>query len=207
MPKTKSRERIKSTEELRGTPKRTEDNMPDFYRVKYRQVRFPDGKPIKGRKGNWRYGIHEKYNRDAKDLWINDNALIIEDAVLPTVYEVSLDLYEVCSVDWDIDKDWDDNDYERFIAKEFEEAQKASDKAGKGLHVNKLFSVGVADGMAFYIVTRVNKKTVAVEWRGFWGGDRYVDQILGYKGTFPKSAIERNVSWMDFKDSAFRRKR
>lgn len=43
------------------------------------------------------------------------------------------------------------------------------------LMVNDMFSIGVADGSAEYVVTRVSGNRCDVEWRGFWNGDRYRD--------------------------------
>ena len=60
----------------------------------------------------------------------------------------------------------------------------------------KLFSVGVGDGCAFYVVTRVTKKTATVEWRGYHM-DRWYDQVLGGGGTFPIDCIEPLVRWAD----------
>jgi hypothetical protein len=50
------------------------------------------------------------------------------------------------------------------------------------------------DGKTVYGIyvdlTKVNKKSVAIEWRGF-SLDRWVDQHFGYSGTYPRQMIER----------------
>ena len=59
--------------------------------------------------------------------------------------------------------------------------------------VNQLFSLGVADGFAWYIIVEETKHTLTVEWRGYGGGDRYTDAILGWSGTLPRDRLEHFI--------------
>lgn len=94
------------------------------------------------------------------------------------------------------------DDYERYVHTEYEQALERSRQVGKGLKPGKLFQIGVADGLAWYVVTKVNRKTVHVEWRSFQG-DRYFDHWLAYGGIFVKDRIEPLVKRMDALDELF----
>lgn len=72
---------------------------------------------------------------------------------------------------------WSD-EYSQHVDAEFKKAQKLSDGLPPGVHKGTLFSIGVADGYAWYVVTKVNKKTCDVEWRGFCP-DHYRDHYFG----------------------------
>jgi hypothetical protein len=84
----------------------------------------------------------------------------------------------------------------------YDEAKAKSDALGNQLKAGKLFSVGVGDGRAFYVVTKVNPKTCDIAWRGFCP-DRYTDQVLGWGGRMPRERIERLVVRQDAIDSVF----
>lgn len=93
---------------------------------------------------------------------------------------------------------------DKFVDAEFEKARKYSLSLGEGVKAGKLFSVPAADGQAWYVVTRVNKASVTVEWRGFCP-DRWVDQVLGCEGTFKKEIIARLVGFADWKAKNFKK--
>lgn len=80
-------------------------------------------------------------------------------------------------------------EYDKFVEGEREIAQQHSDSLPTGIRPGKLFTTGVGDGYAFYLVTKVTKKTATIDWRGF-SLDRYADQVLGGGGTFPLECIE-----------------
>lgn len=75
--------------------------------------------------------------------------------------------------------------------------EKARANAPTEFGVGSLISVGVGDGQAWYEVTKVNKKTCDIEWRGF-GYDRYYDQFLGGGGRFDidrvKPLVDRRIA-------------
>ena len=149
-------------------------DMPDHYQIKYRykeQKRSP-----------WRYGIMERYNRDSKKLW-KEGYVVIQDAVLPNSYKVKYEDIEIVDIPLSPPGE---NEFDNFVTAEFEKAKEKSKKA-KTLK-NKMFNVNVADGRAYYVVVRENKKTVYVEWRGFCP-DRWVDQLLGYEGAVDKNKV------------------
>jgi len=178
------------TEAIHHTPwtKTSRKEIPDWYEVKYREVAKKGGRMMQG---PWLYGIFNKYDDETEREWAKGNA-IIEDALTGQLYRVPLAKFAISPIerDYESGNPWE-TEYSKFVEAEFEKAQAAS-KELKGLQVGKLFNTGVADGYAYYVVTKVNKRTVQVEWRGF-GGDRYADQVLGYGGSFPRAVIERLV--------------
>jgi hypothetical protein len=74
---------------------------------------------------------------------------------------------------------------------EWKKARAISDRCD-GVEVGAMFSIGVADGSAWYVIVKVNPKTVDVEWRGFCP-DRWRDHHFGNGGRFDKSDVERYV--------------
>lgn len=86
------------------------------------------------------------------------------------------------------------NDADEYRVREHVAAELLSYKLGKvqKLQKGQMFAVGVADGSAYYVVTKVNPKTCDVEWRGFCP-DRWVDQVLGYGCRQPRQQIERLI--------------
>lgn len=135
-------------------------------------------------KGETRYGIARTHEKSSKAGFI-----VIDDAILPMAVEVKDDSKVV---DIPFGKDfptYDPNtgyilkggsEYDLYVDKASREADKVSKAAGKGVVVGKLFNIGVADGHATYIVTKVTKTKATVEWRGFGGGDRYTDHFFGF---------------------------
>lgn len=53
-----------------------------------------------------------------------------------------------------------------------------------------IFSVGVADGSAQYVVTSSARVYCEVEWRCYSNPDRYVDRMFGYGGKFRKKDVD-----------------
>jgi len=156
--------------------------IPDYYQVKYR------------RKGSkiWKYGIFDNYSMETEGYW-EKGQCVINDAILPTSTLYTYDNLEIEPISygtpgWDEEKNCSTpgDEYSQYIEDQHEKAKEKSKKA-TGLE-GKLFSVGVADGSAYYVVVRENKKTVRVEWRGFCP-DRYTDQILGWECTLDKERI------------------
>jgi hypothetical protein len=95
-----------------------------------------------------------------------------------------------------------DTEYDRYINDAYKKAIKKSDAAGKGMVKDKLFTIPVADGSAWYVVTKVNKKSVKIEWRGFCP-DQWTDPTLGYGGSFPHNCIEQHCEWADVRKKMF----
>lgn len=134
------------------------------YQVKWKE---PDG--------SYNYGIYTPEKGEAP------GSVIVEDAVLPVAYCISEDRLI------DIDCGGFPNEYDQFVDKKYEEHVLKHNKAKK--LVGRLFSLPVADGNSFYVITKENKKTVRVEWRGF-SPDRYMDHMIGCAATIPKERIE-----------------
>ncbi len=82
------------------------------------------------------------------------------------------------------------DEYHQFVHNAHKAADKLSRGLPEGILVGKLFSVGVADGSAYYVVTKVGKTTAKVEWRGFCL-DRYMDQVLCAGSTVPLATLKR----------------
>lgn len=161
-----------------------ENKIPDLYQIKWRRV---------GTK-KWKYGIVDSFSDDAQKAWRESRAFFVEDAVLPTGDWVFYDRDEIVPIEfsseWDEENQCMKDEYSLYVAKEYRKAQENSEKA-TGL-VGKMFSVGVADGSAHYVVVKENKKSVKIEWRGFCP-DRWTDAMMGWGGTFPKDRIAQLV--------------
>jgi hypothetical protein len=109
---------------------------------------------------------------------------LIQDAVLPRSYwvpetqlvdiETEYGTYDLKTGEWK-----NQDELHTFVSAEFRKAQELSDSLGDGVKVGKLFSIGVADGSAWYVVTRVKGSKCDVEWRGFFP-DRWTDHHFGW---------------------------
>jgi hypothetical protein len=135
------------------------------------------------RNGQTVYGHVEQYSDRGKQATRQGKA-VVDHAILPvcdTIPFADLTPIEMNFVHID--------EYHEYVDAELKKAIAYSNSLPDGAHNGKLFSVGVADGQAWYVVTKVNKKSVKVEWRGFCP-DNYSDQVLGMGGTFPRDGIE-----------------
>ena len=131
--------------------------------------------------GEWKYGIfYSIHNKEAKGV------SAIEDLILPQLHMVPTGSL--------VDVDWEETD--PIVDAALEKARKLSDSLPDGLHVGKMLRLGVGDGYASYVVTKVSAKTATIEWRGFCA-DRWHDQVLGAGGTFARKIIEPLVSRHD----------
>lgn len=146
------------------------------------QVKWTDG-------GVVHYGIFR--NPTKKKPGMAD----VDDAVLPYYHEVAIkDLVDIelgtpVFIPGKLGAQPGD-EFAKYVDDQYELAKKFSDSLPEGISVGKLFSVGVADGSAWYVVTKVTKSSAKVEWRGFCP-DRYMDQVIGSGGTFPLATLRR----------------
>lgn len=108
----------------------------------------------------------------------------VEDAISPVTHEVPEDALV------DIPTSPYPDELSRYVQECLERAVRRSDRA-KGL-VGKLFSIPVADGRAWYVVVKENKKTVRIEWRGYCL-DRWTDHHFGYGGLFDREEVLQHV--------------
>ena len=173
-------------------------DIPDLYRIKYW---------LKGDKSKVYFGTVSRYGEEAQEHWKNRN-LVVEDPIDGQLTLVPYDRVEIQKQEFGWSKcDPETNmsietEFDRHINNAYKEAMRKSKEAGEGVAKNKLFTVSVADGYAYYVVTKVNKKSVKIEWRGFCP-DRYADGTLGYGGTFPMHCIENHIHWQDARDKIF----
>lgn len=145
------------------------------------QVKWTDAKGT-------HYGIYEgDGGRDVRKPQAGH--ALVSDAILPVLHEVR----EQALVDIVVGFD---GEYDKHLDKSYKEAEKLSKDLGDGLQVGKLFRTSVADGYAYYVVTKVGSRSVTVAWRGFCA-DRWTDSVLGWGGSFPKATIERLVGFQD----------
>ncbi len=151
-------------------------------------ARFEDFRPYQVRvEGQTEiyYGIVDHLPRARREF--DRGNCIVAHAYLPV--SLAVPIASVTEIQLSRDPINQPDEYDRFVRAEYDRAQALSDSLGETLAPGKLFSIGVADGQAWYVVTKVTPKTCTVEWRGFCA-DRYTDQVLGWEGTFPRRVIE-----------------
>ena len=142
--------------------------------------------------GSIQYGSVYIYQDDAESLFKRDG-LIVSHALFPMILELPIDRVEaVLKHNYQTGGPFDAFEVYAYLDAEYRKATAHAATLPAGLVAGKLFSVGVADGYATYIVTKVNPKTVKIEWRGFCP-DRYTDRVLGWGGTFKRENIEHLV--------------
>lgn len=157
--------------------------------------------------GDTLFGILEKYGEEAEALW-TEGKIIIEDAVTGNRYAFPFKDCQIVPQPLTICGEHDPEtnypitaEYDRYVNDAFKKAIETHVAAGEGVRKGKLCSVPVADGHAYYEITRVNKKTCRVEWRGF-GLDRYVDRRWGYQSTVPLEDADMYLcQWLERKIS------
>jgi len=135
----------------------------------------------------WHYGVVDRFSPASIEYYTDGQQVIVDDAILPTRYVLNVDaLTEIRSTYNPVDE------YHQYLEDAYRNAKNLSNNLPAGLQVGKMFRLPIADGYAFYVVVKVNKKTVDVEWRGF-SPDRWVDARLGYGRREPKDTIEMLV--------------
>jgi hypothetical protein len=154
----------------------------DHYQVKFQS------------RGKTTFGICEAYGEEAVAARARGE-VIVSDAVLPVRYRVRemeiVDIpLEVGRYDFKSDEYEGADEFHQHLAAECRKAKALSDGLPAGVQVGKLFGLGVADGTAWYVVTRVSKRTCRIEWRGFCL-DRYYDHHFGAGGSFATSDVAR----------------
>lgn len=156
-----------------------------------------------------RYGVVlDNYSAQAKALAQEGKDLVI-DAVLPVSYVVfDKDLVDIkfklghCDASG---KFVGIDEYQAYIQDELAKAKAVSEALPDGVHVGSLFWLDVGDGRAWYVVTKVNRRTCKVEWRGFCM-DRWTDHHFGWGGVFPIEEIKRYVDLQRAREQLFAKK-
>lgn len=152
----------------------TNTPIPDLYQVKW----FV---------GFWRYGIVDRWSAESIQYYDDEQSVIVNDAITPARQVVKVaDLVPLAATYEPKDE------YTAFVEEAYQIAKGRSDSLPEGLHPGKLFRVPKGDGYAWYVVTKVNKKTVDIEWRGH-SLDRWVDDRFGYGGREKREIIEMFV--------------
>jgi hypothetical protein len=143
------------------------------------------------------YGIVDNYpdlpghKKPPKGVFYIDDALYPRCHIAPesALTEIPLDCHK-----------FGEDELSKFVHADFQKSLKHATTLPRNKVVaGKIFSIGVADGQAWYLIVKVNKKTCNVEWRGWGGGDRYTDHYFGWerKGV-PLADVERYVRANDF---------
>ena len=139
--------------------------------------------------GVMHYGSVDTHDDQSEELF-SQGLLIVNTAVLNQLGSIPIERVEAAlSPNHVSGGRWDAYEVDVYVEAEYQKAKALAESLPEGLHVNKIFSTGVADGHAHYIVTKVNQKTCEVEHRGFCP-DNYYDQVLRGGGRFPRSTIE-----------------
>lgn len=127
--------------------------------------------------GETRYGVVDQYDDEAEEA-IARGKWVVSDDILPQ--RTVLDPNQCTAIDWDDQgkKEWEEASYN-------EAMKKAEALPDDRLCVGHIFSIGVADGHATYLVTKLTKTRATVEWRGWHNGDRYIDHYFGWGRSCP----------------------
>jgi hypothetical protein len=149
--------------------------------MEHYQVKWTDAEGV-------HYGIYRCETKKKPGYADVDDAVMPYYHVVPIKDLVDIEMGKLTFTPGELGGSFDD-EFAKFVDASYKAAVKLSDSLGKGIAVGKLITIGVADGMAAYVVTKVTKSTVTVGWRGFCP-DRYTDQVLGAGGSFPRRSIE-----------------
>lgn len=147
------------------------------------QVKWTD------RKGKVGYGI-VGYEKASRPGWV-----VVEDAILPITFEVPekvlVDIKsKIGTYDHKKDRWVNGDEFMTFVEDAFEKARAVSDAIPEGeVRPGSLFKVGVGDGYAHYVVTKVGPRSISYELRNFCP-DRWVANVLGHAGSLPRKNIE-----------------
>ena len=135
------------------------------------------------RPGHPWYGIIKRWSKEGRKA-LKAGYYLIEDAILPIVFERKKDMVTVVS----------DDEYHKFVENNFKEAIKEAKKHPfvHTLRAGHILGVGVADGTAWYVVTEVKGELCKVSWRG-WCPDRWIAPFLGWGGEFRVKDIKPMV--------------
>jgi hypothetical protein len=148
-----------------------------------------------------RYGIVSPEGSPEAKKAKPSGMLLVADAVLPFTAEVSeRDVVDIPLESRQLPRfnhqtqEWEGGDeYDQFVRAEHKRHEEIDAALPPGVHVGRLFQIGVADGLAYYVVTQLNGRRVTVEWRGFCP-DRYTDHFFGWCRTCALKDVEDYVN-------------
>jgi len=167
--------------------------MKDRYQVKWTD-----------KNGTVQYGIYRDrsfHSYDKSYKRIPKDSALVDDAILPVCHAIP----ETALTD--VPFGMGDGELEKHVNADYAKAKKISDAIKSGVQVGSLFSIGVADGSAYYVVTKVSSRSCDVEWRGYGGGDRYTDHYFGWgRKKVPLADVRRYVEGARFMSKLFGKK-
>jgi hypothetical protein len=145
------------------------------------------------RNGKLWYGIID-WNSKEGNKALKAGYYRIKDAIIPAIFERKKDMITVTNGE----------SYYKFIEKDFEAAKKNAEKIPfvHTLKVGHIFGVGVGDGTAWYIVTKVKGELCEISWRG-WCPDRWISHLFGYGGEFRTKDIKNMVRLQEFSNKLY----
>jgi hypothetical protein len=145
---------------------------------------IPDLYQVKWFAGIWRYGVVDRWSAESIRYYEDDRRVIVNDALTPAQHVINVDALVPVEHTYSAA-----NEYEQYVEAQYQIAREHSDRLPDGVQRGKLFRVPKGDGYAYYVVTKVNKKTVDIEWRGYCL-DRWVDDRFGYGGREKRETVE-----------------
>jgi hypothetical protein len=151
--------------------------IPDLYHVKW----------YDGNTNKWHYGCVDRFSAASIQYYNDGQQVIVDDAITPTRYVINVDHLTGIPSSYS-----PQDEYHQYLDDEYRKARDFAESLPEGLHAGKMFRLPVGDGYAFYVVTKVNRKTVDIEWRGF-SSDRWVDFRFGAGGREKREIIEALV--------------
>lgn len=148
-------------------------HIPTLLEDHYKHMKFPLNHAKK-----YPYFSIEEYGKEAEKHF-DDGNLILKNIFTPNRLLIKKELFEVLH-ERDFMKVIEDWKIEEEVFDQMMSVSDEIEKLGK-LAPGFMFSFGVADGSAHYVVTKVNKKTIKYEHRSFFDG--YICQAMGIDGS------------------------
>ena len=96
--------------------------------------------------------------------------------------------YDFTKDEYPSDVDWKDynKEFDRYFADEMAKSKALSE----GIRIGKIFDIVVADGYAYYEISKVFKTKVHLKWRRDLCPDRYMDHHFRDGGSFDRQDVE-----------------
>lgn len=145
---------------------------------------IPDLYQVKWFAGCWHYGIVDRWSPESIQYYEDGQQVIVEEAITGNTAVINVDALTEIPTTFN-----PPDEYTQYVEEQYQIAKGRSDSLPEGLHPGKMFRVPRGDGYAWYVVTKVNKKTVDIEWRGY-SLDRWIDDRFGYGGREKRETVE-----------------
>lgn len=138
------------------------------------------------------FWVVNEYGVDGKKA-LAAGKYLLQHSILPTTKIVLPE--QVTEYDWiNLKIAYEESEIYKWFQADFAKAEAVAEALkGPKLQVGHVFSVPVADGGAWYLVTKVLRSACSIEWRGWFNEDRYTDHHFGFGGKFGVAEIERYV--------------